>query len=383
MEPVLHRLAKGFPVIGITGPRQAGKTTLAKHCFPDRPYVSLENPDTLEHVQQDPRGFLDQYPDGLVIDEVQRDPRLFSYLQGLVDQQQVMGQYILTGSEQFGFREKATQTLAGRIGLLQLTPYTMTELKQSAQLYPDLDQQLVAGFYPPLYSRDVSQDDWYANYVQTYVERDIQQIIQIKDLNKFRTFLRLCAGRVGQLLNLSSIGNDCGVSHNTVREWISILEASYIIFRLTPHFENFSKRLIKSEKLYFYDTGLMCWLLNIKSDEQVRVNPLAGNIFENMIVAELLKQRLIQSRSPDLYFWRDKSQLEIDVILDQGSQLMPIEIKKGKTIVSDFFKNLTRWRELARDKAAPGVLIYGGHETQSRENCRVLPWYDCDQLVGL
>lgn len=373
----LARLAQSFPVIGITGPRQAGKTTLAQHHFAEKPYISLENPDQLEFARTDPRGFLAGLPDGAVLDEVQRCPTLFSYLQGIVDATKKMGQFVLTGSQQFGFRAQMTQTLAGRIGLIHLLPFSSSELPAK----PDsLDELLYKGFYPPLYERNIRPDDWYASYVQTYIERDVQQLIQVKDLNTFRTFLRLCAGRTGQLVNLSSIGNDCGVSHNTVKEWMSVLEASYIVFRLPPHFKNFSKRLTKNPKLYFYDTGLVCWLLGIRQPQQLAVNSMRGAVFENFVISELMKYQYARGEMPNLYFWRDHIGLEVDVIVDQGQKLIPIEIKAGQTITQDFFKNLNKWCDLAGDEAPQAFLIYGGDQDQNRSLVSVLSWRHMDRL---
>lgn len=373
-EATLKRLANSFPVIGITGPRQAGKTTLARHCFPEKPYVSLEDPDQLDFAQNDPRRFLSQFQQGAVLDEVQRCPELFSYLQGIVDEAQQMGQFILTGSQQFGFRAKMSQTLAGRIGLIHLLPFSYSELANHNAMPKSLDGVLYKGFYPPVYQRNIPPNDWYAAYVQTYIERDVQQLIKVKDLNAFRTFLRLCAGRAGQMVNLSSIGNDCGISHNTVKEWLSVLEASYIVFQLPPHFKNFSKRLIKSPKLYFHDTGLLAWLLGIKEPQQIAMHAMRGAIFENFIISELLKSQYAKGEPSNLYVWRDNNGLEVDVIIDKGDVLIPIEIKSGQTINKDFFKNLKKWRSLAGNEAQQSYLIYGGEQDQDRSDAKVLSW---------
>ncbi|MEE8057134.1 MAG: ATP-binding protein [Pseudomonadales bacterium] len=379
-EATLKRLATSFPVIGITGPRQAGKTTLARHEFAEKPYISLEDPDQLDFAHTDPRRFLGQFKRGAVLDEVQRCPQLFSYLQRIVDEAQQMGQFVLTGSQQFGLREKITQTLAGRIGLIHLLPFSASELKASGLEPESLDSLLYKGFYPPLYDRNIQPNDWYAAYVQTYIERDVQQLIKVKDLNTFRTFLRLCAGRAGQIVNLSGIGNDCGVSHNTVREWLSVLEASYIVFQLQPHFNNFSKRMIKSPKLYFYDTGLLVWLLSVKQAEHIAMHAMRGALFENFVIGELLKHQYAQGEPPSLYFWRDNNGLEIDVIIDQGDGLVPIEIKAGQTVNRDFFKNLKKWRALAGNKAKQAYLIYGGDQIQDRSEANVLSWRHLEKL---
>ncbi|HEX7026238.1 MAG TPA: ATP-binding protein [Gammaproteobacteria bacterium] len=378
----LRRLSRAFPIIGLTGPRQAGKTTLAQHHYPRKPYVSLENPDQLDFARSDPKGFLAQFPKGAILDEVQRCPSLFSYLQGLVDARGQMGQFVLTGSQQFGFRAQLSQTLAGRIGLIHLLPFSLPELNANGRSPLPLNEQLWKGFYPPMYDRDIQPNDWYANYTQTYIERDVQQLIQIKDLNTFRTFLRICAGRAGQIINLSGIGNDCGISHNTVKEWLSVLEAGYIIFRLPPHFKNFSKRLIKSPKLYFYDTGLLCWLLGVKQPDQLSVNPLRGAIFENFVISEVLKTQYANGDTPGLYFWRDNLGLEIDLIIDRGQTLIPVEIKAGQTISQDFMKNLEKWKALAGKTAQSAFLVHGGEQAQKRTAAHILSWNNLEPLLS-
>jgi len=382
-EKTLARLRLGFPIIGITGPRQAGKTTLARMAFPEKPYLSLEDPDQLDYAQADPRGFLAQFPEGAILDEVQRCPGIFSYLQGIVDAHSRMGEFVLTGSQQFGFRAQLAQSLAGRIGLLHLLPLSSRELRlHDPARNHSLNIEMFTGFYPPLHDRDVQVGDWYASYIQTYVERDVQQVLRVKDVNQFRQLLRLCAGRVGSVLNCSSIGNDAGLSHNTVKEWLSVLEASYITFRLPPHFQNFSKRLIKSPKLYFFDTGLLCWLLGIRSADQLATHPLRGAIFENYIIAELSKYHYFSGELPPFYYWRDQSGLEIDLIIEKGGKLIPVEMKSGQTITSDFFKGLIRWMKLAEDKARHPALIYGGEEGQERNGIHVYGWRSIEAMEG-
>ncbi len=380
VEITLNRLAASFPVVGVTGPRQAGKTTLARHCFPKKPYVSLEDPDYLDFAHTDPRRFLGQFPQGAILDEVQRCPELFSYLQLIVDEARQMGQFILTGSQQFGFRAKISQTLAGRIGLIHLLPFSFTELRTAGVEPKSLDDLVYKGFYPPVYDRNIHPSDWYGSYVQTYVERDVQQLVKVKDLNAFRTFLRICAGRAGQIINLSSMGNDCGLSHNTVKEWLSVLEASYITFQLRPHYKNFSKRLIKSPKLYFYDSGLLAWLLGIKGSSQIIMHALRGALFENFIISELVKYQYAKGEPANISTWRDNNGLEIDVIIDQDSRLIPLEIKAGQTINRDFFKNLRKWLKLAGDEAAQAFLIYGGDQDQDRGDINVLSWRHLEKL---
>ncbi len=371
LSNLLRRLTKGFPVVGLTGPRQSGKTTLAKHCFPNKPYRSLEDPDQLDFALADPRGFLGQFRNGAVLDEVQRCPELFSYLQGIVDTSSVAGQWVLIGSQQFGFRQQASQTLAGRIGLATLLPFSMTELENRVA---DLNTLLFTGGYPPLYDRNILPSDWYASYVQTYLERDVQQLIRVKDLVSFRNFLRLCAGRAGQLINLSDLGNDAGVSHNTIKEWLSVLEASFIIYRLPPHYKNFSKRLIKTPKMHFIDTGLLCWLLGIRDHDQLVGHAMRGYIFESFVFSEFLKFQLAAGDTPSLFFWRDSAQLEVDLLVDSGTHLIPIETKSGATLSSDQFRAIEKW--VALSGSSNGYLIYGGDQKQIRGNIQALGWHD-------
>lgn len=373
-------LAMGYPFVVLTGPRQAGKTTLSRMAFADKPYVSLEDPDTREFATSDPRRFLARYPDGAILDEAQRSPELFSYLQTIADLDGRMGLYILTGSQQFGFLSGITQSLAGRVGLVQLLPFSAGELREAGKLPENLDALLYQGSYPPLYDRRLLPTQWYAGYVTTYLERDVPQLITIRDLAVFQRFLRICAGRTGQLLNLSSLANDCGISHNTARAWISILEASYILYLLLPHHRNFNKRLVKTPKLYFYDTGLAAWLLGIQNADQIAVHPQRGALFETWVVGELLKGRYNKSLPSNLFFWRDNTGNEVDVLVDQGPTLFPIEIKSGQTISADYFTGLRKWQSWAGAEAGKSYLIYGGDENQTRKEAEVVPWR---QLSGL
>lgn len=367
-------LAKGYPFIALTGPRQAGKTTLSRMAFPDKPYVSLEDPDTREFAASDPRRFLARYPDGAILDEAQRSPELFSYLQTRADIDGRMGLYILTGSQQFGLLSGITQSLSGRVGMVQLLPFSSGELQEAGKLPETLDAILYKGSYPPLYDRKLIPAQWYAGYVTTYLERDIRQLVNIRDLAVFQRFIRLCAGRTGQLLNLSSLANDCGITHNTVKAWISILEASYIIFLLPPHHRNFNKRLVKTPKLYFYDTGLAAWLLGVQSADQLAIHPQRGALFETWVMGELLKGRYNRSLPSNLFFWRDNTGNEVDIIVDQGLKLIPIEIKSGQTINADYFYSLRKWLSWAGDEAGNSYLIYGGEESQERRDGDVVPW---------
>lgn len=370
------RLARGFPVIAITGPRQSGKTTLARNAFPDKPYLTLEDPDTRLFAESDPRGLLSSYPDGLIIDEAQRAPLLFSYLQGFVDNNMVPGKYVVTGSQQFGLLSGITQSLAGRVGMVQLLPFAMDELKSAGKLSDDADRLMLYGMYPPFYDRDLAPADWFPAYVNTYIERDVRQLINVRDLSAFQRFIKMCAARTGQLLNLSSLASDCGVTHNTAAAWISVLEASYIIFLLRPHFSNFNKRLVKTPKLYFIDTGLAAWLLGVREQEQLAFHAQRGALFENLVVTEFLKWRFNRGQQADLHFWRDSKGLEVDLLLDDGITLKPVEIKSGQTIAADALISLKKWCELSGVPDRPAWLVYGGISELINGNISIIPWHN-------
>jgi hypothetical protein len=380
-ESTLRRLAEGYSVVAITGPRQSGKTTLARTVFAAHPYVSLETPEQREFAESDPRGFLDKYLDGAVIDEAQRCPALFAWLQGMVDEQRRPGRFILTGSQQFGLLSGITQSLAGRVALLSLLPFTSGELAAVGRLPGLLDEALFTGSYPPIFDRHLDPSVWYGNYVQTYLERDVRQLINVRDLTQFQRFLRLCAGRTGQLLNLSGLGDEAGISHNTARDWISVLEASYIVHRLPPYHRNFNKRLVKTPKLYFLDTGLAAWLLSIETPGQLGTHPLRGALFETWVVAELLKKRLNSGRPSNLGFWRDRAGHEVDVLIETGGDVVPVEIKSGATISRDAWRGLEKWREIS-DRQGRGYLVYGGGEVQTRGDLYSVPWYKLSGAVA-
>lgn len=356
-EKVLS-LSQQFPVIGLLGPRQSGKTTLVKALFPHLPYINLEDINQKYLAQSDPKSFLDKYSSGVVLDEIQHVPSLFSYIQIMVDQKQLPGQFILTGSQNFSLSQNISQTLAGRIALLSLLPLSIQELKASNHIVTEYDRLIFQGGYPSLYKTSFKPTDWYPNYIRTYVERDARQIKNITDLNRFQTFLKLCSGRIGQILNLTSLANDCGISHVTARQWISILETSYLVYLLPPHYQNFSKRLIKMPKIYFYDTGLACSLLGIENKKQLENHYLRGGLFENLVISELLKFRLNYGQQPNLYFWRDKSGHEIDCIYETADKLISIEIKSSKSLSNDHFKNLTYFQDLSFQKQS--ILCYAG-----------------------
>jgi predicted AAA+ superfamily ATPase len=374
-------LAKGYPVIAITGPRQSGKTTLVHSAFPDKAYVSLEDPDQLEYALSDPRGFLERFPDGAIFDEIQRAPSLFSYLQTLVDLDNRQGIFILTGSQQFGLLSKITQTLAGRVGLIQLLPFSLKELQDAAKRVHRLEDWLWQGAYPPIYDKKLSPTHWYGNYVTTYLERDVRRIINLKDLNTFQRFIRMCAARVGQLINLSALGNDCGISHGTVHSWLSVLEASYIIFMVHPHYKNFGKRLVKTPKLYFYDTGLAAWLLGIQDPDHLSIHSNRGPLFESFIIGELIKGRFNRGLVSNLFFWRDNIGNEIDVIVEQGEKLIPIELKSGQTLSGDSIKGIVKWMQISGLSSGTPYLVYGGKENQNRSGIQVLSWKNITKLA--
>lgn len=378
--PTLQRLAAGFPVIALTGPRQSGKTTLARAVFKDKPYVSLENPDEREFVTSDPKRFLDRFPQGAILDEVQRCPSLLSWLQGVVDERRIMGDFVLTGSAQLDLIAGVTQSLAGRVARLELLPLSHQELVEGSCAPERLGQALLKGGYPALYDRPVTAQDWFANYVATYVERDVRQLIAVRDLGQFQTFVKMCAARTGQLLNLASLGADCGISAVTARQWLSLLEASYIVTLLRPHHRNFGKRLVKTPKLYFLDAGLAAWLLGIRSAEALEIHAARGALFETWVIGELYKQRLNAGLPLDLYFWRDSTGNEVDVLIETADGLRPIEIKSGSTVASDWMDGLKKWQKLAQSEAQPPCIVYGGQDSHEREGIRITGWQD---IAGL
>ena len=370
----LQRLARGFPVLCITGPRQSGKTTLARASFPDKPYLSLDDPDIARLAREDPRGLLDGYRDGLVLDEVQAVPEIFSYLKTAVDRDPRPGKYVMTSSRQFSLLAGVSESLAGRAAFLTLLPFSAAELAAVGNLPGDPFELMVKGFYPPVYDRDVSPYDWYTNYIASYVERDVRSVLNVKDLGQFQTFVRMCASRVGQLLNLSALALDCGLSHNTVRAWISVLESSGIVHLLTPYHRNFGKRLVKSPKLYFLDTGLAARLLGIRSREDLFVHPNRGNLFESFIVSELLKARYARALDAGLHFWRDSAGTEVDVVFEEGRSLKAIEIKSGKTFDPDWAVNLETWMRYSGTTPGDCSIAYAGDRGFEWKGISVLVW---------
>ena len=377
LEAKLIYFAKRFPVLTLTGPRQSGKTTLVKNAFPDKKYVSLEDLDHRRFAQQDPRGFLKSYQDA-IIDEAQNVPELFSYIQTKVDEENIPGQYILTGSQNFLLFEKITQSLAGRVAVLKLLPFSYAELAISG-IKEKYEFYLYNGFYPRIYDMNLSPEDFYPSYLQTYIERDVRLIRNIGDLSRFQLFIKLCASRTGQLLNISSLGNECGISSTTASSWISILEASYIIFLLRPHHKNYNKRLVKMPKLYFYDTGLAAYLLGIHSIEQLDTHYSKGALFESLVISELMKKAYNAGREPHYFFWRNKTGNEIDLLIEEGSRLVPVEIKSGRTVNENYFKGLKYWRKISHSDEK-GIVLFGGEYQQEREFSLVTSWKNIDKL---
>jgi predicted AAA+ superfamily ATPase len=374
LAATLLQLAQGFPVVALTGPRQSGKTTLARQLFGELAYVSLEDPVERAFAQDDPRGFLARFQAGAVFDEAQRWPDLFSHLQLLVDQERRPGRFVLTGSQQFNLMAGVSQSLAGRVGLARLLPLAMAERTAQQLQSWDANDAIRTGGYPGLLDPAVRPQDWFASYVATYLERDVRQLIRVQDLSRFQRFLRLCAGRTGQLLNLSALATETGISQSTAGNWLAVLEASDVVFRLPPYFENFGKRLVKTPKLYLVDSGLACWLLGIHTTNALALHPLRGALFETLVVGEVLKSRLNQGLAPELYFWRDNHGLEVDLLITADNELQPIEVKSGQTITRDLVKAARRVPNAVRAPWLPPWLVYGGLDNQQRTDLEVISW---------
>jgi predicted AAA+ superfamily ATPase len=369
----IKQLAKKFPAVGLLGPRQSGKTTLAKELFPKKPYVSFENQDNILLVTKDPRAFLDQYKTGAIFDEIQRVPQLLSYLQGVIDDQpNKVGLFIIAGSQNLLLLESISQTLAGRIAFIHLLPFSFSELASSKHGTQSLNKLILNGGYPRLYDRKIKPVDFYPNYLLTYVERDVRQIKNITNLAMFQRFLKVCASRVGQEVNYTSIGNDTGVDQKTVLSWFGILEASFIAFRLQPFYNNLGKRLTQMPKLYFYDTGLCCSLLELETESHVNTHPLRGALFENLIILELLKARFNNGQRSNLFYWRDRTGNEIDVLLDQSAQVVPIEIKTSATFTTDYVKGINYWKKINPNVKKAFVVFTG--KTASLDKISILNW---------
>jgi uncharacterized protein len=385
MRPSLLGLARRHPVVTITGPRQSGKSTLCRAAFPRKPYVSLEPPDQRDLARDDPRAFLARFPHGAVIDEVQRAPELLSYVQEVVDRDPTPGRYILTGSHQLRLTEAVSQTLAGRTALLQLLPLNLTEIQRFQKAPSDLWTLIWTGGYPRIYDRKLPADEWLSGYASTYVERDVRQLVNVGDLLAFQTFVRLAAGRVGQLLNLSALGADAGITHMTARAWLSVLEASFVAFRLPPLHRNLTKRLVKTPKLYFHDTGLLCWALGIRTPEQLETHPLRGAIFECWVVSEVLKHHTHRGVTPRLSFFRDQKGHECDLVIEQGDRIIAAEIKSGRSVAADVVAALSRVVDDLR--AGPGgtvpvvpLVVYAGNDSLARTAAYQLAWREVDRF---
>ncbi|TET33095.1 MAG: ATP-binding protein [Planctomycetota bacterium] len=392
LEKKLKSAASRFPVVSVTGPRQSGKTTLVQAAFKNYEYVSLELPDQRDFALEDPRGFLRQFDGPVILDEVQRTPDLFSYIQGFVDENRDRtGQYILSGSQNFLLLQSISQSLAGRCAVLHLLPFSQAELagrqaisveglgktapKKARPPKQNLMEVLFTGFYPRIHDKKIPPSDWLGSYYETYLERDVRNVLNVGDLDTFSRFIRLCAGRNGQLLNLSGLANDCGVTHTTARRWISVLEASFIVILLRPHHKNFGKRLIKSPKLYFLDTGLLCFLLRIQSPREIYHRAERGAVFETFVISELCKNFMHRGERPRLNFWRDSAGHEIDCLVDLGINLIPVEVKSAQTVASDFFKGIDYWRDLSGSAQGRAALIYGGDSAFRRKGVVVYPWF--------
>ena len=369
-------LSGKYPVIALTGPRQSGKSTLLKELYPDYKYLNFEDVDLRSYFNRDPRGFLKEYDKFCIFDEAQRVPDLFSYLQGIVDDSKIMGQFILSGSQNFLLLKNIQQSLAGRVAIFKLFPFDFLELKSENLLTKDYVELMLKGFYPAIYDRDIPSNNFYSNYIQTYVERDILDLVNIRDLKIFRTFIRMCANRAGHILNMSKLANDCNISEPTVKAWLHLLEASYIIFLLHPLHDNLDKRLVKSPKLYFYDTGLLCNLLKLKNENQIRNFSIKGHIFENMIISELVKRNYHNNLMQDFWFWRNAQGKEVDLIIQDDYLYNIIEIKSTSTIMHNLFDGIEYFSKLAKDNVKTKTLVYAGLENQKRTIADVISWYD-------
>ncbi len=382
LESKLLELANKFPVVSVTGPRQSGKTTLLRVSFPEYTYTSLEDPDTRIIASEDPRSFLAR-SERMIIDEIQRVPELFSYIQTLTDQTGISGQFIISGSQSFLLNKDIAQSLAGRVAVLRLLPFSYSELRNVDINFSSYEQLIFKGFYPRIYDKGIEPADFFPSYIQTYIERDVRLLQNIRDLNLFIRFMKLCAGRTGQLLNMNSLANDTGVSVNTVKSWISVLEASFIIFLLQPHHKNFNKRLVKMPKLYFFDTGLACSLLDIETASQLETHYLTGGLFENFIISELIKSRYHRGLRNNCYFWRDHKGNEVDCLIEKAQKLIPVEIKSARTYTKKLFTGLNYWKKISANEKKETFLVYGGDSDKLIEENRIIAWKNIDEFVNL
>jgi len=378
IETEIKTLAKEFPIVAIMGPRQSGKTTLAKHLFSKHKYISLEDPDIRNQAIADPRGTLADFGTNIILDEIQRVPELFSYLQTASDKHNISGSYILTGSQNYLLSEKIAQSLAGRVGIATLLPLSLKEIKNKFDT-SNLNEVIIKGFYPRIFDKAIRPGSFYGSYIDTYLERDIRLIKNISKFDSFHKFLRVMAARNGQVLNTLTISNECDVAHNTIKDWINLLERSYIVFKLRPYHKNFNKRIIKKPKIYFYDTGLLSYLLNIKNADHLIGHPFRGELFEALVISELIKDNLNNAKGREFYFWRDKQQREIDLIIQDGPKIKTVEIKISQTIRDNFFKHLRYFDDLTGNKTEQ-YLVYAGPHEVSVKNIKVLKWMNLDRI---
>lgn len=380
LERKVKYLYTKFPILSLTGPRQSGKTTLLRHAFSHLPYASLEDPDQRRLALADPRGFLNSFPEGAILDEVQNAPELFSYLQTFVDNNKKL-KFIISGSQNFLLMRQITQSLAGRVAILRLLPLSIQELKGTEDLGANFEPIAFRGFYPRIIDQEISPGDFYPSYLDTYIERDVRQLTNVGNIVTFGRFMRLCAGRAGQMLNMSALASDTGISVNTVKSWLSILETSYVLFRLQPHHKNFKKRQVRMPKLYFHDTGLLCYLLGIRSAEQLKTHYARGPIFENMVISEIAKNHYNRGKNPDIFFWRDSKGKEVDLIVERGGgERLALELKSGETMSLSFFDGLNYWNQLSNNPSEHSYVVYGGERNLNTRNGSLLGWKALDQI---
>lgn len=379
IQPELLRLTESYPVITVTGPRQSGKTTLVKNVYPHKAYVNLEEPDVREIIRNDPRAFFSDKKEGAILDEIQRAPELMSYIQSIVDEKQIAGMFVLTGSHQLQLHQAITQSLAGRAAILNLLPLTINEIRKN-DISMQVNEYLFNGFYPAVYQKKIDPMTIYRNYISTYVERDVRQLVNVKDLNNFQRFMQLLASRVGSVLNINSLADDVGNAPNTIKNWLSILETSFLLYRLPPYFENFGKRIIKSSKIYFIDVGIVSYLLGIETEKQISRERLKGGLFENLVLLELMKARINKGKSPYLYYYRDQHSNEVDIIIKHRNFLIPVEVKSSSTFNSALLKNLHYYRKLVKTRAPLGFLVYSGDMEQNIDNIHVINYQNTSKI---